>query len=916
MTASRWNTIRELFQAAARYEPEARARFLDEACAGDPDLRQEVESLLEAREPGGPMDRLADEVGPMFAEIGEGPPDGERVGPYRVIRRIAVGGMGSVHLAERVDGQFERRVALKFVRVGLRSEEALRRFAIERQTLARLAHPGIAGLLDGGVGDRGPWVAMEYIEGVPIDEYCDRERLSVERRLELFADVCDAVQYAHQNLIVHRDLKPANIHVTAEGRVKLLDFGIAKLLEADPGDADTHATARWMTPEYASPEQVRGEPVTTASDTYALGVLLYQLLSGHRPYRISSGAPSQVERIVCETDPVRPSVAALQPVEEDGDGTTPDAIGHARRIQPRRLQHRLEGDLDTIVLKALRKEPERRYASAGELADDLRRHRQGLPVRARADTPAYRATKFVRRHRVGVSASAALALALLGGLAATSWQARRAAVERDRAEQVTEFLVGMFSSADPAVTAGDTITVREVLDRGSARVRGELERQPEVRASLMEAMGEVYASLGLQDSAIALLADALDVRGYEPGVGLRRSDLASTVRRLAMHQAEAGQFDLAAPLLDEALTRLRRSGDRRTADYARALGDIGYTWQLQGRFDVAEPLLAESLDAYEALEADGSPEALAAGMGATLTNLGYLRLSLGDPDSAEVLFRRSVQARRRLGDPSRLARSLSGLASALLQTGAFASADSAATEALRIHRAILPEGHFLTAGAVALRGDVLRRQGRPAEAEALYREALVMRQASLGADHFVTADTHNALALALQDQGRIAEAEPQFRAAWQGYQRHYGVDHVNAAIVELNLARLLFSVGAPEAEERFVHALPINRAAYPGNRRLLVDLARLGTIRCAARPDAAARDLREAVERLARAGPDPVDDHYLWAINALGSCLARQGRTEEARRVLMESLDASSARPDDDPYRTFPRGVLQGLPVP
>ncbi len=917
MTASRWRQIRDLFQAALRHEPAARPGFLEDACGDDAELRREVESLLEAHATGGRVDELAEAViDPLLGGRLEGPAPGERIGPYRIVRRIALGGMGSVHLAERADGQFERSVALKFVRIGLAGEDALRRFAIERRALARLAHPGIAVLLDGGVSARGPYVAMEYVEGTPIDRYCDDAALSIDRRLRLFCDVCDAVQYAHQNLIVHRDLKPANIHVTAEGRVKLLDFGIAKLLEDESREGVTRATARWMTPEYASPEQVRGEPVTTASDTYALGVLLYELLSGHRPYRLTGGSPSEVERIVCETDPVRPSVAAVRDVAPDDSSTArsghaPESIGRARGLEPARLRRRLEGDLDTIVLKALRKQPERRYATAGELADDVRRHMRGLPVRARADTWTYRAGKFVARHRVGVAASLAIVVLLVAGLFATEWQARRAALERDRAERVTDFLVETFSSAGAETPGSDTLTVREVLDRGSARVRAEFARQPAILATLLEAMGEVYASLGLRDSAVTLFGDALEARGYRPGEDLEDADVARALRRLAMFETERGRFDRAGPLLEEALERLRRSGRPRTEEYASALDDIGYAWQVQGDLDAAEPLLAEALAGYEALPAP------VVGMGAALTNLGYVELSRGDPDSAATFFRRSVDLRRRLDEPPRLAAALTGLGGALARAGEFAAADSAISEAMRIRRATLPEGHYLIAGTLSMRGDILRRGGRPAEAEPLYREALAMQVASLGEDHFATANSRNSLALALQDQGRDAEAVPVLREAWRSYERHFGPDHVNPAIVELNLARLLFRMGATgEAEERFAHGLPIARAAFPGNRTYRHDLARLGALRCERSPEVAERDLREAADGLAPVGAEAASDEYLWTLNALGNCLARLGRVAEARRALTASLEASSRRADDDPYRSFPRGILQGLPRP
>jgi serine/threonine-protein kinase len=905
MTSSRWKRIQDLFHSALQLEPDDRPAFLDQVCADDQELRGEVESLLDAHGRPGPIDHLAEGlIDPLYARLGDGPADGERVGPHRVIRRIARGGMGDVFLAERDDGQFQRSVALKFVRIGLAGDESLRRFAMERQILARLAHPNIASLLDGGVSTWGPYLAMEYVEGTPIDQYCDEERLSVGRRLELFCEVCDGVQYAHQNLVVHRDLKPGNIYVTREGRVKLLDFGIAKLLAEDPGEEVTRATVRWMTPEYASPEQVRGETITTASDTYSLGVLLYRMLTGRRPYEIGRGTAQEIERAICETEPSRPSVVVLRMEENEAGadrptGVTPEAVSWARATQPRRLQRQLVGDLDTIVLKALRKEPGRRYGTAGELAEDLRRHQRGMPVRARADTLGYRTAKFVRRHWIGVAASAVIAVSLVGGVAATYWQASRTAVERDRAEQVIDFLVGLFASANPAYARGDTVTVREVLDRGAVRVRQELGAQPAVQATLMQVIGEVYASLGLRDSAVALFSEALTTRRQR--IGDDDPGLATTVRRLAMFQTEMGQFETAEPLLGEALDRLRHSGTRGTTEFAGALTDIGYAWQVQGKPDLAEPLLMEALAEFEKLP--GPPT----GMGAALTNLGYLRVSRADLDSAEVLFRRAVEIRRRFGAEEQvaLAISLEALAGVLMRLGSLEAADSAVSEALSIRRAVLPEGHYLIAGSVAMRGGILRRQGRPADAEPFHREALAMRIASFGEDHFIVAYSRNDLAITLQDQGREAEAEALFREAWMGYDRYFGSDHTNTAIVEANLARLQFRMGVREAKEHFAHALPIVRPVYPQNLIYMRDRVSLETLRCQAGESVAVGELQEVADELRAAEEEDAPDEYLETLNALGSCLAERGQIDEARQILSLSLDASSGRPDDDPARSF-----------
>jgi tRNA A-37 threonylcarbamoyl transferase component Bud32 len=409
VAAPAWQRVKEVFEDAVMRAPDARAAFLEGACGGDLDLRREVDSLLAAHHDAGPF--LS---GP--AQPDASPPEPRRIGPYRVLGVIAHGGMGTVYRAVRDDDAFQKTVALKLVRGGAASEFVERRFRQERQILGRLQHPHIATILDGGTSEEGhPYLVMEHVEGRPVTTWCDERALGARPRLALFGAVCAAVQYAHQNLVVHRDLKPDNILVTGDGTPKLLDFGIARLVAAgvDPDTAPTASLLPMMTPEYASPEQVRGDPVTTASDVYALGVLLYELLAGRRPYEVKADSMAEIVRAVCQTDPPPPSAA------------------FPARLAPSELK----GDLDTIVMRALRKEPERRYPSVQALAEDVQRHLDGLPVRARPDTVRYRAAKFVGRNRGLVAATALVVLALAGGLMATLSQARIAEANRQRAER-------------------------------------------------------------------------------------------------------------------------------------------------------------------------------------------------------------------------------------------------------------------------------------------------------------------------------------------------------------------------------------------------------------------------------------------------------------------------------------------------
>ena len=535
MDPDRWQQVKALFEAAQKRDPAMRDAFLNKRCAGDPDLLEEVRSLLQAHEAEGPVERAMDRMNTSLHQRPSGSFEGWRIGPYKLVDELGHGGMGRVFLAERADGQFDQEVALKLLSIAFPAPEATERFLAERQILATLRHPHIARLLDGGVTEGGqPYFVMERIEGRRIDTYCDAHQLSVRERLRLVLDVCDAVQYAHQKLVVHRDLKPANILVTEEGQVKLLDFGIAKLLDPEAMRIQTDPATRTgqhpMTPDYASPEQVRGADVTTASDVYQLGIVLYELLTGRRPYSVEDQTPSEVERIICEEEPAPPSAAVNRPDDVSRTGSS-----------PAELRKTLRGDLDTIVMKALRKEPDRRYDSAEQLAGDLRRFLGGHPVSAHPDRWTYRAGKFVRRHRGGVAAAAVIVLLLIGYGVTITWHSQRTQAALDRAqreaqqsEQVTDFLVGLFERAEPyqaagpAARLGDTLTTRELLDQGAARARRELSDQPEVQATMMHTLGRIYRQRGHHDEAASLLDDALavldgrypstlrDVPGFDP----------------------------------------------------------------------------------------------------------------------------------------------------------------------------------------------------------------------------------------------------------------------------------------------------------------------------------------------------------------------------------------------------------------
>lgn len=435
MKPEHWQRINDVFASVLEREPAERPGFLASACHGDVELQAEVKSLLASYEESGNFLET-----PAF-EAEWSTESEERIGPYRILREIGRGGMSTVYLAVR-DDQYQKQVAVKLIKRGMDTDYVVQRFLAERQILANLVHPNIAQLLDGGMTSEGlPYFVMEYVEGVAIDEYCDSQCLSITERLKLFSTVCSAVHYAHQNLVIHRDIKPSNILVTSEGVPKLLDFGIAKLLNPELSNwtcVPTMTAMRLMTPGYASPEQVRGEPVTTASDVYLLGMLLYELLTGHRPFGLDTCSLYEVSRVVCEEELEKPSTVVSQVEETGPDGPTrltPEAVSRTREGQPEKLRRRLSGDIDNIVLMAMRREPERRYASVEQFSADIRRHLENLPVIARKDTLGYRSTKFIRRNKAGVIAAGLITLTLVGGVVTTLQQAQIAQIERAKAER-------------------------------------------------------------------------------------------------------------------------------------------------------------------------------------------------------------------------------------------------------------------------------------------------------------------------------------------------------------------------------------------------------------------------------------------------------------------------------------------------
>lgn len=882
-SGGRWARLDALFAEAADLEPGARAAFLAALRVDDPALAEELEPLLEwDSADGGAL--LADAVhGAVSSILDRSGPDrrGSRLGPYRIVDELGHGGMGTVYLAERDDGAYDARVAIKLIRGGVASRAQVRRFKAERQILAGLDHPNIARMLDGGTTADGlPYVVMEVVEGEPIDRYCDRLRLPVDDRIHLFRAVCDAVSYAHRNLVVHRDLKPGNILVTPDGVPKLLDFGIAKLVEPDGGEPAATRTALAMTPAYASPEQVRGESVTTATDVYALGAVLYELLTGHPAHRFETTTPGELERVICREGPDRPSTVVTRTGSSTSGGPapTPAEVGGARGTDPSRLRSALAGDLDTILLMALRKEPARRYASVEAFSQDLANYLVRLPVTARGDAWSYRASKFVARHRGAVLGAATVAVmvsALVAFYTARLADERdRARVEADKAERLADFLGGLFTIDERDPAAGAAVTAGELLDRGAASI-DDIE-DPQVRADLQYNLGLAYGRLGLFDRATPLLerseATVRDLLGPDhPETSATRSALADNLW-------DRGNYEAADSVLRAALPGFADHPEQ----YAATVSSRGRALLRLGRFEEARDAYLEALAFYDRAD-DDRRESRAA----VLNQLGQVALAMDDRDGAEVRLREAVALQRELDGEGRgdLATSLQTLGSVLVAQRKLDEAEAALVEALEIDEARLGANHPLLSATLAelsalhlLRDDperalpytrraveigrtrgedhadlaydltnlaqVLLRAGDLEEAEVTARESVRMSAATDGPESPFLARAILTLGVVLRDRGRLAEAAARLDEALEIAGAALPEGHSFTANLLLNRGRIRTRAGDYEGAEADLVAAHDDYVAALGtddgrSREVAAALADLHD--AAGRPDEAAR---------------------------------------------------------------------------
>lgn len=913
MKTDRWRRVDRLLQDASSLPTEQREQWLRDACAGDDDLFREVTSLLAhydhplpfLEEPALSEDvRLSPEQ--LLVDVRDDPLVGQAIGRYRIDRRIAGGGMGTVYEASRHEGDFEHRIAIKVLHAWSDPGAILRRFRTERQSLARLNHPNIAHLLDAGVLAGGmPYLMMEYIDGVPIDEYCDARRLGIRERLKLFQQVCAAVHVAHQNLIVHRDLKPGNILVTADGVPKLLDFGIAKMLES-PGSADQQqlpqqTIAPMLSVDYASPEQIRGDPVTTETDIYSLGVVLYELLVGERPYRATSRRYEQMLRTICEEEPRRPSTAVRAPTQAHVSEQPSDSIDMppaARTAQQRgttvdRLARELRGDLDTIVLMAMRKEPHRRYGSAQQFAEDIQRFLADHPVMARKDTLAYRTGKFILRNRLAVAASvigaaglvtATLIIAVQRDAARVAEEsalveARHARIEAGSANEVVEFLVDAFLVSGLAQSPEQRDRALDLLQRQAVRVRHQYAEQPHLRANLLDALGQVHMNLHSFDAAADLLTEALDIRIER--FGEQSLEYALSMNSLGELDYRQARYESAADRFQKALQLHETLPPGVHTDVALLCNNLAVALRSLGRADEAEVLHRRALELRR--EAHGERSPLVA---ESLNNIAGIHLMRSEHEAARRLLREALDIRRdSLGRTHPLvAQTLNNLAAVHFRDRDIDGAEPLLREAIELYRSI--PGPVMQEYARSLRSlaEIHRLRGEHDEARALLEESLTSLTTLHDGPHPNIAPVLMSLAEIEESQGNQAEAIQRWREAVQMYEQSLPAEHPAhvAALTGHGLA-LIDADRAEAALPLLERAVAIEQAARsPGDPAIARAHVHLATCLIALdRIEPAEELLRSAHEALVERQGEASDEAAV-ARRRLIRLLEQSGRADEA----------------------------------
>ncbi len=797
-----WKRIESLFAAALEKPADEREAFLDAACGTATGLRDEVDRLLSAdATKTGVLDHAWDpgDDGEVHALFGLA--DGQTVGAWRIVSELGRGGMGVVYLAERADGTYEQQVALKVIRGGLLAAAMEPRFIRERQILGRLQHPNIARLLDAGATTDGlPFLVMELVQGATITEWCRQNKLGISKRLQLVIQVCEALQHAHQNLVVHRDLKPGNILIDSSGTAQLLDFGVARLLSV--GDEEAPMMTRQgmlpITPEYAAPEQLSTVHATTAADIFSLGAVLYELLADRRPREGIIGSPVEIEKLM-----QRPV-----PAPSTSDSVSP------------RWRKQLRGDLDAIVQKAMSVDADRRYASATELADDIRRYLNHVPVLARPESISYRAHRFVQRHRVGVAAMLALVIAIGVGVSTTVWQAREAAVHATKAEAVKDFVLSLFEGVDPSRALGEELTARQLVDDGAERMQSELVEQPLVRAEILTFLANMYDKLDSDDRALELINQAFDLLDESNTEQLAQALLIRGRILVGRSEDEAGiaSLDRALPMLIDL---------QRDADAAEAMDLLSIVRSRQNDLGEARRLTNGALVIRLRVFGEDHTE-----VAASYNNLGVLSRTAGDYPAARQYYERALDIRRRVlpDDHPQLAISLNNLGALENVDGNYVRAAEVFSESLDINRRVNGTAHHDTIASLNNYGFMLMRLGRIDAARQALTEVFDYWVDQDKADHPNALVTRVNLAAVQRVSGDAAGALAEFEALEKSLADKLGAAHPFVAVTLHHQARCLLDLDQLEtAQTRIARALELREAAYgsdhPDSAELIRDQA-------------------------------------------------------------------------------------------
>lgn len=814
MTPDRWERVSEVLDLVYEHPPGDWNAVLEEVCEDDA-VRAEVEAFLEAEDEADAFLEagaaphlsilLSGEASTDEADETIDPLDpGQRLGAYRITDTIGQGGMSVVYRAERADDQFEQTVAVKLLR-GVLDPEVIQRFRAERHILAALDHPNIAQILDGGTTPNGrPYFVMEYVDGRPITEYCDETQRSIEERIDLFRTVAETVQHAHRSLIVHRDLKPSNVLVRDDGTVKLLDFSIAKVLDTGASESfaapSTRTGHHLMTPEYAAPEQVKGEAITTATDVYALGVLLYELLAGRRPYVLDEQSPYEVVHKVCDTDPARPSTALLATQD---NAPPPDAIAEARDTNTVQLKQRLRGDLDAIVLNALRKDPDARYDTAAALADDLEAYREGRPVQAHAGSWTYRLRKFVQRRQTTVASGALILLLLVGYAVTATIQTNRIRAERNQAEAVTAFLVDLFEGSDPLrpmrAPRADSLTLRTLLDRGAERVRTDLDGEPAAQARLMSVIGRVYTNTGDYSKADSLLQTALRLRRTQGDDSSPKQ--AWTQQTLGYSRLRQGQYEKAEQHYRAALDTYRRYDRVDLSQRASALNGLALVLDESGTPARADSIYRQIIGTYRA-KRDSVPGTYFHNRAIALEHQNRFEDALDMHEKALAAFRRQHS-----NTHPTVANAIARMAFTYQRAGRLEIADSLHQEALTMRRDLLPPTHPQLASSLVRYGWLLVQRGEVEEARAKAQEGLSILTSMLPEDHWQIAAARSVLALCDMAAGDFEAAGPPLRAQFEMARERFGAQDWRARAAARALVQLYQTWDRPDDAAHYANWL-------------------------------------------------------------------------------------------------------------